>query len=129
MLRCPNCSGPLNGWNPALNTFVCSYCGGTITFDQLPPAEPAPVRRQISDPDPALTASIARFVVESFIKKTRIDIRKDKMAMERITEASRKAAGELAVSTSVEVNIPFLTADESGPKHLQVLVTKEKLGQ
>jgi len=112
-----------------MSTFVCSYCGGTITFDQLPPAEPAPVPVKGPDPNPALTGRIVKFVVESFMKQTRIDIRRDKMAMERITEASKKAANELAVSTSAEVNLPFLTADDSGPKHLQVLVTKENLGK
>jgi len=76
-----------------------------------------------------MTARIVRFLVEDFRKDHGIDISKDRLCMERITEASMKAAGELAVSTSAEVNLPFLTADDSGPKHLQVVVTKANLGK
>jgi len=129
MLRCPNCSGPLDAPDPGKDSVVCSFCGGTITFDRPAPAEPAPLRKQIPDANPALTARIVKFVVESFMKETRIDIRKDQMAMQRITEASKKAASELAHSAEAEVNLPFLTVDDSVPKHLQVLVTKENLGK
>jgi hypothetical protein len=131
MLRCPNCSGPLEAPDPGKSSVICSFCGGTITFDRPPPAEPAPAKgtRKGPDADPALTARIVKFVVESFMKETRIDVRKDKMAMERITEASKLAASELAHVAQAEVNLPFLTADDSGPKHLLVVVTKANLGK
>jgi molecular chaperone DnaK len=66
------------------------------------------------------------FIAEEFRKKEGIDIRKDPMALQRLTEAAEKAKIELSTMQETAVNLPFITADQSGPKHLQVSITRAK---
>jgi molecular chaperone DnaK len=66
------------------------------------------------------------FIAEEFRKKEGIDIRKDAMALQRLKEAAEKAKIELSSSQETTVNLPFITADQSGPKHLQVSLTRAK---
>ncbi|MSR29298.1 MAG: molecular chaperone DnaK [Phycisphaerales bacterium] len=66
------------------------------------------------------------FVAEEFRKKEGIDIRKDAMALQRLKEASERAKVELSTQMETSVNLPFITADQNGPKHLQVTVTRAK---
>ncbi len=66
------------------------------------------------------------FLAEEFRKKEGIDIRKDAMALQRLKEAAEKAKIELSTMQETTVNLPFITADQSGPKHLQVSVTRSK---
>ncbi|MDX2114182.1 MAG: molecular chaperone DnaK [Planctomycetota bacterium] len=66
------------------------------------------------------------FLAEEFRKKEGIDIRKDPMALQRLKEAAEKAKIELSTMQETTVNLPFITADQSGPKHLQVSVTRSK---
>jgi len=66
------------------------------------------------------------FVAEEFRKKEGIDIRKDAMALQRLKEACEKAKCELSTMNETSVNLPFITADQSGPKHLQVTITRAK---
>ncbi|MCC6321244.1 MAG: molecular chaperone DnaK [Phycisphaerales bacterium] len=66
------------------------------------------------------------FIAEEFRKKEGIDIRKDPMALQRLKEAAEKAKVELSTMQETTVNLPFITADQSGPKHLQVSITRSK---
>ncbi len=66
------------------------------------------------------------FVAEEFRKKEGIDVRKDAMALQRLKEAAEKAKIELSTQMETSVNLPFITADQNGPKHLQVTVTRAK---
>ncbi len=62
-----------------------------------------------------------------FQKDQGIDLRKDKMALQRLKEAAEKAKMELSTSMETDVNLPFITADASGPKHLNIKITRAKL--
>ncbi|CCE89026.1 Piso0_001824 [Millerozyma farinosa CBS 7064] len=68
--------------------------------------------------------SIVRSVVDSFKKETGIDLEKDRMAIQRIREAAEKAKIELTSTVSTEINLPFITADQSGPKHINQKLTR-----
>ncbi len=67
------------------------------------------------------------YLADEFKKENTIDLRQDKMALQRLKEAAEKAKIELSSSTQTEVNLPFITADASGPKHLQIKLTRAKL--
>ena len=69
---------------------------------------------------------IIDFVAEEFRKREGIDIRKDPMALQRLKEASEKAKIELSTQVETTINLPFITADQSGPKHLQQTLTRSK---
>ncbi len=64
-----------------------------------------------------------------FQKETGIDLRKDTQALQRLQEACEKAKKELSSATSTDINLPFITADASGPKHLQMTITRSKFEQ
>ncbi len=70
---------------------------------------------------------IIAFIADEFRKDTGINIRTDKMALQRLKEAAEKAKMELSTSTETSINLPFITADASGPKHLDVKLTRAKL--
>ena len=67
------------------------------------------------------------FLADEFRKDQGIDLRNDKMALQRLKEAAEKAKMELSTSLETEVNLPFITADASGPKHLLIKLTRAKL--
>jgi molecular chaperone DnaK len=69
------------------------------------------------------------YIVEEFKKETGIDLRNDKMAMMRIKEAAEKAKIELSSVVETEINLPFITADQTGPKHLIMKINRAKLEQ
>ncbi len=73
--------------------------------------------------------SIINWLTEDFKKSTGVDLRNDKMALQRLKEAAEKAKCELSSSISTDINLPFITADASGPKHLNVTLTRAKLEQ
>jgi molecular chaperone DnaK len=66
-------------------------------------------------------------IADEFQKANGIDLRSDKLALQRMNEAAEKAKIELSSSTQTEVNLPFITADQSGPKHLNVKMTRATL--
>ena len=66
------------------------------------------------------------FLIDDFKSKEGIDLSKDKMAMQRLKEAAEKAKIELSSMTNTNVNLPFITADANGPKHLDVTITRQK---
>jgi molecular chaperone DnaK len=72
---------------------------------------------------------IISWLVDEFKKDQGIDLRKDRMALQRLKEAAEKAKCELSTVLETEINLPFITADASGPKHLSIKLTRAKLEQ
>ena len=72
---------------------------------------------------------IMKFLVDEFKKSDGIDLSNDKMAMQRLKEASEKAKIELSGMTSANINLPFITADAAGPKHMDVTLTRAKFNE
>ena len=72
-------------------------------------------------------AKIIDYLAEEFKKEQAIDLRNDKLALQRLKEAAEKAKIELSSTAQTEVNLPFVTADASGPKHLNIKLTRAKL--
>jgi molecular chaperone DnaK len=72
-------------------------------------------------------ARIMGYLADEFKKESGIDLRQDKLALQRLKEASEKAKIELSSSMQTEVNLPFITADQTGPKHLNIKLTRAKL--
>jgi molecular chaperone DnaK len=69
------------------------------------------------------------FIADEFKKQQGIDLRQDRQALQRLTEAAEKAKIELSSRMETEVNLPFITADQNGPKHLDLKVTRAKFEQ
>jgi molecular chaperone DnaK len=74
-------------------------------------------------------ARILEYVAEEFQKEQGIDLRKDNLALQRLKEAAEKAKIELSSATQTDINLPFISADASGPKHLNVKLTRAKYEQ
>lgn len=72
---------------------------------------------------------IIDWLCEEFKKETGIDLKQDRMALQRLKDAAEKAKRELSTVTQTEINLPFITADASGPKHLNITLTRAKLEQ
>jgi len=72
---------------------------------------------------------IITWLADTFKSENSIDLRSDKMALQRLKESSEKAKKELSSAMTTEINLPFITADASGPKHLNVSLTRAKLEQ
>ena len=72
---------------------------------------------------------IVDFLVSSFKAETGVDLKSDKMAMQRLKEAAEKAKIELSGMTSANINLPFITADATGPKHLDITLTRAKFNE
>jgi len=71
--------------------------------------------------------AITDFLVQNFQKSQGIDISKDKMALQRVREAAEKAKMELSSATQTEINLPFITANDQGPQHMQETMSRSKL--
>ncbi len=69
---------------------------------------------------------LIHYVADEFKKNTGVDLRSDTMALQRLQEACEKAKKELSSAQSSDINLPFITADASGPKHLQMSITRSK---
>src|SRR5450631_379176 len=76
-----------------------------------------------------LDQRIIDWIIDEFKKDQGIDLSKDKMALQRLREAAEKAKIELSSSIETEINLPFVTADASGPKHLQMKLSRSKFEQ
>jgi molecular chaperone DnaK len=72
-------------------------------------------------------AVVTDYIIEEFKKESGINLKTDKLALQRIREAAEKAKIELSSSAQTEVNLPFITADKSGPKHVNIKITRAKL--
>ena len=71
--------------------------------------------------------SIVKYLVEEFKKENGIDLKSDKLALQRLKEAAEKAKIELSSAEQTEINLPFITADKTGPKHIALKMTRAKL--
>ncbi len=69
---------------------------------------------------------LVNYLAEEFKKDQAVDLLKDKLALQRLKEAAEKAKIELSSTTQTEINLPFITADQSGPKHLNIKLTRAK---
>ncbi len=74
-----------------------------------------------------LDQAVMNWLTQEFKKESGIDLSKDTMALQRLKEAAEKAKCELSSSSSSEINLPFITADSSGPKHLSIVLSRAKL--
>ncbi len=74
-------------------------------------------------------ARVMDWLIEEFKKDQGIDLRKDRMSLQRLKEAAEKAKIELSSTMQTEINLPFITADQAGPKHLVITLTRSKLEQ
>jgi molecular chaperone DnaK len=72
---------------------------------------------------------VLNYLADEFKKDNGVDLRQDKMALQRLKEAAEKAKIELSGMTTANVNLPFITADATGPKHLDITLTKAKFDQ
>ena len=72
---------------------------------------------------------IVDWIADEFKKENGIDLRKDKMALQRLKEAAEKAKCELSSNIQTEINLPYITADATGPRHLAITLTRSKLEQ
>ncbi|MBM4217979.1 MAG: molecular chaperone DnaK, partial [Gammaproteobacteria bacterium] len=70
---------------------------------------------------------VINFLADEFLKESGVDVRKDPLAMQRLKEAAEKAKIELSSSQQTDINLPYITMDASGPKHLSVKLTRAKL--
>jgi len=70
---------------------------------------------------------IINFLAEQFLKESGVDVRRDPLAMQRLKEAAEKAKIELSSTQQTDINLPYITADQSGPKHLNIKLTRAKL--
>src|SRR2546429_257627 len=70
---------------------------------------------------------VINFLAEEFQKESGVDVRKDPLAMQRLKEAAEKAKIELSSTQQTDINLPYITADASGPKHLNIKLTRAKL--
>jgi molecular chaperone DnaK len=71
--------------------------------------------------------SIVEYLLNEFKKENGIDLKSDKLALQRLKEAAEKAKIELSSATQTEINLPFITADKTGPKHINLKMTRAKL--
>jgi molecular chaperone DnaK len=72
---------------------------------------------------------LVEWIIDEFKKDQGIDPHNDKMALQRLKEAAEKAKVELSTAMETEINLPFITADASGPKHLVMKLTRSKFEQ
>ncbi len=72
-------------------------------------------------------ARVLKYLIEEFKAQTGIDLSNDKLALQRLKEAAEKAKIELSSKTSTDINLPYLTADATGPKHFNITLTRAKL--
>ncbi len=73
--------------------------------------------------------ALIHYVADEFKRENGIDLRKDTMALQRLQEACEKAKKELSSASTTDINLPFITADANGPKHLQISITRSKFEQ
>ncbi len=71
--------------------------------------------------------TLINYIIDEFKKSDGIDLRKDKMALQRLRESAEKAKVELSSMNETEINLPYITADATGPKHLQIKISRAKL--
>ena len=73
--------------------------------------------------------ALINYIADQFKKEQGIDLRKDQMALQRLKEAAEKAKKDLSFQTQADINLPFITADQNGPKHLTMTITRSQFEQ
>ncbi len=123
------------GWSRKAAEKICVFDLGGGTFDVSILEVAEGVFRVIStNGDTHLGGDdfdrvLVDYAAEEFKREHGIDLRKDPMALQRLQEACEKAKKELSSLQSTDINLPFITADAAGPKHLQLTLTRAKFEQ
>ena len=73
------------------------------------------------------TRQLSTYLLDEFKKTGGVDLSTDKMAMQRLKEAAEKSKIELSTTTTSNINLPFITADATGPKHMDITLTKAEV--
>jgi molecular chaperone DnaK len=107
-------------WAAARSTCRSSRSATACSRSRRPTATPSSAAR-------TSTSGIISYLADEFKKEQGIDLRNDKLALQRLKEAAEKAKIELSNSKETEINLPFITADASGPKHLVIKLSRAKL--
>ena len=110
---------------------VYDFGGGTFDVTVLEVGDDV-VEVQSTDGDSRMGGrdidqSVVRYLINEFKANEGIDLSKDKLALQRLDEAAEKAKLELSTTTETEINIPFITSDDAGPKHMLVTLSRAKL--
>jgi len=133
----PTAAALAYGFNKKKNEKVAVFDFGGGTFDVSvlevsDDADGASIEVRSTDGDAHMGGrdidqAIVRHIAEEFKKESGIDVTKDPLALQRLDEAAEKAKIELSTVTDTEVNIPFITSDADGPKHLLLTISRSKL--
>ncbi|MDP3955745.1 MAG: molecular chaperone DnaK [bacterium] len=134
----PTAAALAYGFNKRSNEQVVVYDFGGGTFDvsvlEIAGGDEQSVEVKSTDGDSHMGGedidqTIIKWIGAEFKKDNGIDILKDPLALQRLKEAAEKAKHELSETTQVEINIPFITSDEAGPKHLALSLSRSKLDE
>jgi len=133
ILNEPTAAALAYGFNQKKDERIAVYDFGGGTFDvTILEVGDDVVEVQSTDGDARMGGrdidqGIVRHLIDTFKKEEGIDLGKDKLALQRLDEAAEKAKLELSTTTETEVNIPFISSDNDGPKHLLIKLTRAKL--
>jgi len=115
-----------------LKILVFDFGGGTLDVTIMEMWEEGGFKVRATSGDTQLGGTdmdnaLIDYIISEFKKESGIDLKNDKMAMQRVREAAEKAKVELSSTLTTDINLPFITADASGPKHLAMTITRAKL--